>query len=307
MIRYQNETSAPITDEKKVTQPNLYDDFLSALRAAQGKAEMLKERVGEAGREKAMRSKSGVGDLSVEELENMSEEEQEKAAMAEAQKRLAAMGINIKDLPKDGNISEAQAQQIAAQAMAKTRNGQMQAPKTNPRVAELQMKLADLGSEEGRLVLTIDDPLKAAAGEGRKLYDRQYRGRINGLEAQQKALVAQGYALSEKFTEEDRPRVEADNRKYQELTRQIWEAECDFYSKYIPMWRKAVLASMDFCKKTLLPLEKQRQEITGELYELTQSADFSQGDVYPLIAAAGYLEQAEKISEYDRYLKPSGE
>ena len=305
MIRYHNETTAPITDEKKVTQPKLYEDFMDALRAAQSKADMMKERIGENGRKKAMNAKVGGTDYTVEELENMSEEEQEKIAMAEAQKRLAAMGINMKDLPKDGNISQAQAQQIAAQAMAKAKSGQL--PKADPKIAELQMKLAELGSEEGRLVMSIDNPLKAAAEEGRKLYASNYKAKIEGLEAQQKALLAQGYALSEKFTDEDRPRVEADNKKFQELTRQIWETECDFYSKYIPAWCKAILASMDICKKDILPIEKQRQEITQQLYELTQSPDYAMGDTYPLIAAVGYLEQSEKLTEYDRYLNPQEE
>ena len=169
------------------------------------------------------------------------------------------------------------------------------------------MKLSELNSEEGRLVLTIDDPLKAAAENCRKLYEREYKPKIEALEAQQQALLAQGYALSEKFTEEDRPRVEADNKKFHDLTVQIWEQECDFHGKYIPSWRKAVLASMDFCKNTLVPIEKQRQDITSQLYELTQDASYAMGDTYPITGALAYLEQSEKLGAYDDYLNPPEE
>lgn len=306
MITYHKEATAPTVDDKTFTQPNLYNDYLEALKAAKAKADESISQVGDASLAKTMKSKVAGSDYTVEDLENMSEAEQEKAAMAMAQKKLAGLGISLSDLPQDGEeMSEAQRQALAAKVMAKQKAGGQ--PQANPKQAELMMKLGELNSEEGILVLTIDDPLKAAAEEGRKLYARDYKAKVDGLEAQQRALVAQGYALAEKFTEEDRPRVEADNKKYHELTLKIWETECDFYSKYIPMWRKAVLASMDFCKNTLIPIEKQRQDITNQLYELTQDANYTMGDTYPFVGAVGYLEQAEKLTEYDRYLRPQDE
>lgn len=306
MVTFHKESTVPTVDDKTFTQPNLYNDYLGALKEAKAKADEGISQVGDASLAKTMKSKVAGTDYTVEDLENMSEAEQEKAAMAMAQKKLAGMGISLSDLPKDGEeLSDAQAQALAAKVMAKQKAGGL--PQANTKQAELMMKLAELNSEEGRLTLTIDDPLKATAEEGRKLYARDYQAKVDELEAQQKALVAQGYALAEKFTEEDRPRVEADNKKFHELTLQIWETKCDFYSKYIPMWRKAVLASMDFCKKNILPIEKQRQDITNQLYELTQDANYTMGDTYPFVGAVGYLEQAEKLSEYDRYLRPQDE
>ena len=306
MITFHKEATAPIGDDKTITQPNLYNDFVEALKAAKAKADESMSQVGDASLAKTMKSKVAGTDYTVEDLENMSEAEQEKAAMAMAQKKLAGLGISLSDLPKDGEeMSEAQTQAIAAKVMAKQKAGGL--PQTNAKQAELMMKLGELNSEEGRLTLTIDDPLKAAAEEGRKLYARDYQAKVDGLEAQQRALVAQGYALAEKFTEEDRPRVEADNKKYHELTLKIWETECDFYSKYIPMWRKAVLASMDFCKKTLVPIEKQRQDITRQLYDLTQSPNYTMGDTYPIVGATAYLEQSGKLGEYEDYLRPQEE
>ena len=306
MIRYHKETTVPVYDDKTITQPNLYNDFLEALKEVRTRVDEEASKVGDASVAKTMKSKVAGTDYTVEEIENMSEAEQEKMAMAMAQKKLAGIGISISDLPKDGEeLSDAQAQALAAKVMAnKKSGGQLQA---DAKRAELMMKLAELNSEEGRLVLTIDDPLKTAAEEGRKLYERDYKAKIDDLEAQKKALLAQGYALSEKFTEEDRPRVEADNKKYHELTVQIWEQECDFHSKYIPSWRKAILASMDFCKNTLVPIEKQRQDITSQLYELTQDANYAMGDTYPLAAASAYLEQSEKLGSYDDYLNPPEE
>ena len=304
MVRFHKETTAPVSDEKTITQPDLYNDYMEALKAAKAQAEEGISQVGDASVEKTMKAK--VGDYTVEEIENMSEAEQEKMAMAMAQKKLAGMGLNLSDLPKEGEeLTDAQRQALAAKVMAKAKSGQL--PQTNPKQAELMMKLSELNSEEGRLTMTIDDPLKAAAEEGRQLYARDYQPKIEALEKQQRELVAQGYALSEKFTEEDRPRVEADNKIFHELTSQIWEAECDFHSKYIPMWRKAVLASMDFCKNTLIPIEKQRQDITRQLYEMTQSPNYAMGDTYPVLGALGYLEQSAKLGDYDDYLKPEEE
>lgn len=306
MITFHKESTAPTVDDKTFTQPDLYNNYLEALKEAKTKADEGMSQVGDASIAKTKKSKVAGTDYSVEDLENMSEAEQEKAAMAMAQKKLASMGISLSDLPKDGEeMSEAQTQALAAKVMAKQQAGGL--TKANAKQAELMMKLAELNSEEGRLTLTIDDPLKATAEEGRKLYARDYQAKVDALEKQQRELVAQGYALAEKFTEEDRPRVEADNKKFHELTLHIWKTECDFYAKYIPMWRKAVLASMDFCKNTLIPIEKQRQDITRQLYELTQDANYTMGDTYPLVGAAGYLEQAEKLTEYDSYLKPQNE
>ena len=304
MLRFHKETTFPSVEERTVTQPNLYNDYLEALKTAKAQADEGISQVGNASVDKTRKSK--VGDYTVEEIENMSEAEQEKVAMAMAQKKLAGLGISLSDLPKEGEeMSEAQSQALAAKIMAKAKSGQL--PQSDPKQTELLMKLSELNSEEGRLVLTIDDPLKAAAEEGRKLYDSNYKAKIDALEKQQRELVAQGYALAEKFTEEDRPRVEADNKKLHELTIRQWELECDFHAKYIPMWRKAVLASMDFCKKTLVPIEKQRQDITRQLYDLTQSPNYTMGDTYPIVGAVAYLEQSGKLGEYEDYLRPQEE
>lgn len=245
---------------------------MESLKQAKAKADESLEQAGNASIAKTRKSKVAGTDYTVEDVENMSEAEQEKMAMAMAQKKLASMGISLSDLPQ-----------------------------TNPKLAELQLKLAELNSEESRLVMTIDDPLKAAAEEGRNLYAKDYQAKIDALETQKRSLT---YAYMEKFTDEDRPRVEAESKKARELTLQQWELESDFYAKYIPKWRKAILASMDFCKKTIIPLQKQRQDITRQLYELTQDANYTMGDTYPLVGAVGYLEQSGKLGSYDDYLKP---
>lgn len=303
MITYQKESTAPIGDDKVITQPKLYDDFMESLKQAKAKADESLEQAGNASIAKTRKSKVAGTDYTVEDVENMSEAEQEKMAMAMAQKKLASMGISLSDLPQEGEeLSDAQAQALAAKVMAKQKAGGL--PQTNPKLAELQLKLAELNSEESRLVMTIDDPLKAAAEEGRNLYAKDYQEKIDALETQKRSLT---YAYMEKFTDEDRPRVEAESKKARELTLQQWELESDFYAKYIPKWRKAILASMDFCKKTIIPLQKQRQDITRQLYELTQDANYTMGDTYPLVGAVGYLEQSGKLGGYDDYLKPQEE
>lgn len=303
MIKYHREYNAPATENITLAQPQLYTDFLEALKEAKDKADEMAGEVGESSKAKLMKGKVAGSDYTVEDFDNMSEAEQEKAAMAIAQKRLAKMGLSLSDLPKEGEeLSETQKQAIASKVTAKAKSGQL--PKTNANQAELMMKLQELGTEESRLVMTIDDPLKAAAEEGRKLYERDYKAKIDNMIAQQRALK---YVFMEKYTEEDRPKVEAETKKYNELAVKIWQTENEFYAKYIPMWRKALLASMDFCKKTLIPIEQQRREVTEQLYEMTQDANYTMGDTYPLVGAAAYLDQSGKIDEYDNYLKPEAE
>ena len=303
MIRYHKESTFPTVDERQMTQPRLYDDFMEALKAAREQAGEALSQAGEAGVDKTMKSKVAGSDYTVEDLENMSEDEQEKVAMAMAQSKLASMGLSLSDLPKeDEELSDAQTQALAAKVLAKSKSGGLAQP--NQKLAELQLRLAELGSEESRLTMTVSDPLKAAAEEGRKLYASDYQAKIDELENQKRQLI---YAYMEKYTDEDRPRVEAESKKAQELTHQQWELECDFFAKYIPKWRKAVLASMDFCKNTLLPLEKERRDVTRQLYELTQEPNYTMGDTYPLIGADVYLEQSGVIASYEDFLRATEE
>ena len=303
MIKYHREYNAPATENITLAQPQLYTDFLEALREAKEKADEKASEVGETSKAKLMKGKVAGSDYTVEDFDNMSEAEQEKAAMAIAQKKLAEMGLSLSDLPKEGEeLSEAQKQAIASKVTAKAKSGQL--PKTNANQAELMMKLQELGTEESRLAMTVDDPLKAAAEECRKLYERDYKAKIDDMMAQQRALK---YVFMEKYTEEDRPKVEAETKKYNELAVQIWKLQNEFYAKYIPMWRKALLASMDFCKNTLIPIEQQRKEVTEQLYEMTQDANYTMGDTYPLVGAGAYLDQSGKLGEYDDYLKLEGE
>ena len=302
MIKYHREYNAPATENITLAQPQLYTDFLEALREAKEKADEKANEVGETSKAKLMKGKVAGSDYTVEDFDNMSEAEQEKAAMAIAQKKLAEMGLSLSDLPKEGEeLSEAQKQAIASKVTAKAKSGQL--PKTNANQAELMMKLQELGTEESRLAMTVDDPLKTAAEEGRKLYECDYKAKIDDMMAQQRALK---YVFMEKYTEEDRPKVEAETKKYNELAVQIWKLQNEFYAKYIPMWRKALLASMDFCKNTLIPIEQQRKEVTEQLYEMTQDANYTMGDTYPLVGAGAYLDQSGKIDEYDDYLKLEG-
>jgi hypothetical protein len=303
MIRYHKEKNSPSSENITVAQPYLYGNFHNALKNARDKADKKIKEVGETSRARAMKSKAAGTDYTVEEIENMSEAEQEKMAMAMAQKKLAGMGLNLSDLPSDGRkLSDAQAKALAGKVMAKAKSGQLQ--ETNPKQAELMLKLQELSTEEFQRVTTIDDPLKTAAQKGRQLYARDYKDRIDALVAQQKALK---YVFMEKYTEEDKPKVEAETKKYNELAVQIWEIENEFYAKYIPMWYRAVQASMDFCKNTLIPIEKRRQSVTKELYDLTQDTNYTMGDTYPLVGAASYLDQAGKLGEYDDFLKLNGE
>ena len=48
MITFHKEATAPIGDDKTITQPNLYNDFVEALKAAKAKADESMSQVGDA-------------------------------------------------------------------------------------------------------------------------------------------------------------------------------------------------------------------------------------------------------------------
>ena len=109
-------------------------------------------------------------------------------------------------------------------------------------------------------------------------------------------------ALSEKYTEAEAPAIKAAEQKYCAASEQAWKTYCDFYAKFIPMWRNMILEAMNLCKTEMLPLMNEKKRLTDSLYAITQDADYAIGETYPPMAVMMYLEQPELIDHYENVL-----
>jgi hypothetical protein len=145
--------------------------------------------------------------------------------------------------------------------------------------------------------IQMSEEVRAA---GRALYDREYRPQLAHWEAVKKEALAEG-ALSEKYTQEDKPRVDAANRKFDNAQNQIWKIDCAFYEKYLPTWRDNIVKKMDMCRSQLLPIMQKKKEITDKLYSMTNEPQYASGAIHPFTAALAYLDTPEEIEQYDPF------
>ena len=340
MIRYQKETSAPQHLNISVTQPDLYNDFYDALKVANEKANTKMEKVGESVKAKTMNSKAAGTEYTVSQVQGMNQSQQEAMAQQALAKKLGSVGLSMSDLAnlQNGEISEAQAQAMASkmvsqmtggltmqdiQAMEKMtdkqraeymqKSGKGQAvsakiAKDKPNLDrqkqqyELSQKFLDCGKRELAFQNKMTNKYTEATKAGKELYNREYKARIDACEATMQQAIKEG-AFSEKYSEADRPKVMAAGKKYNAANEQAWQIMCDFYARYIPMWRNTVLSCMNMCKSEYLSLMNETKAVTDELYSLTQDAGYANGDIYPPRAGLAYLEQPEKLEDYTRVLE----
>lgn len=335
MIRYQKETSAPQFMEMKVTQPDLYNDFADAMNDAEEKVKEGVEQLGNSLKAKMMGSKAAGTEFSVEQVASMSEDELQSLAQDKLSSTLGGLGLSAGDIAKlqGGNVSDAEAQAMASKILQKKLGGmsmqdlqklekmgekeameymqksgmaqrlgaQMAQDKPkldkSARISKLNIQLSELAPREKVILDKLLAMPNAATEEGQKLYDRNYKAKIDGYKATMKQAIQEG-AFSEKYTKEDEPQVIAAGKKYQAAEEQAWQTMNEFYAQFIPQWRKMVFASMEVCKSEYLPLQKERKSIMDELYSITQDASYAMSDTYPPIAGSLYLEQAKNIGEY---------
>lgn len=300
MIRYQKETTAPSSMQMEVTEPDLYIDFFEALKEAQEKAQELMEQEGGSMLGKAMGSQVGETGLTVSQVQGMSESQLEQMARGQVANKLSSLGLSMSDLAKlgDGDVSDEQAMALAAKMAANRKT----APTAGGNTSKYMQQLAAFGPRElalqEKIRLQPDQAMKA----GRELYNRDFRARVEACEATMKEAMKEG-AFSEKYAKEQEPAVKAAEKKFYAAEKKKWETECEFYAKFIPMWRNALLTAMNLCKKDYLTLMNEKKQVTDTLHSLTQSAEYALGAVYPAQAASLYLEQPDEIDQYANVLE----
>lgn len=287
---------------------------------------------------KVRNSKVGSGiDKTVDEVENMSEAEQQAMAMAAINKRMAGIGLSQADLAKmqSGNFSEAEQQALADKMMAAQTGGitsrdvqamqnmsdqermdymQMTglAESSSKKIKENQPKLAakqrraDLLMEGQKLdqqMKELTDKIlmnkkKEAREAGIKLYKQKYKQQYDQLEAAALKEIA-GPCGWEKYEQKDKPKVEASCARLESLRKQQYDLMCRFYSEYIPMWRNSVTDRMDMARAQLMPLAKQREKIGKELYEMGHEASYAMYDIYTFTAANTYFELSRDVVDFE--------
>ena len=338
MIRYEKESLNP-DPKKEMTQPNLYIDFHKALKSAKDRTdEQIKNNVSTSVERKIMNSKVAGSNYTVAQMEAMSEAEQERVANQIVQNKLKGYGISQADMAKmqSGNMSKAdeeamanrmiqqmtggmtmsdiqmmqgmtdkeraqfmQASGLAEQTQAKAKENKQNAQKNanlNALIQQMQKCDRQLNELNNRM-LKMDNEVKQA---GRELYKQSYEQQVAKWDAVFMEAVKEG-AFSEKYTEEERPMVEAAQRKADNAANQKWILLCDFYTKYIPTWRNMIVKKMDMCRSQMMPLLVEKKNISDNLYKITQDAGYAQGEIYPYIAASSYLDIPFDIDKYDPF------
>ena len=316
---------------------NVISNFLEAWEAARKNIDE-NNPTGDNIEHKIRNSKVGSGiDKTVDEVENMSEAEQEAMAMAAINKRMASYGLSQADLAKmqSGNLSEAEQQALVNKMMAAQTGGMttrdvqaMQNMSDEERMEYMQMTgLAESGSKkikenqpklaasqrradllmEGQKIdqqmKELTDKIlmskkKEAREAGMKLYKQKYKAQYDQLETAALNEI-KGPCGWEKYTQEDRPKVEASCARLEAVRKQQYDLMCRFYSEYIPMWRNSVMGRMDMARAQLMPLAKQREKIGKELYEMGHEASYAAYDIYTFIAANTYFDLSRDVVDFE--------
>lgn len=288
MIRYAKESCAPVSVHVEVTQPTLYDGFREALQAALEKA-------------------SGSTDQNLEPSMN------KKINGGKVASQLSGMGLSAADIAKlqSGNVSRAEAEALAAKMVATQSGlGESMGAKAaadkgkNTKKADEAALVQDLARYNrllNELHERMEKKLADAVKAGQNMYNNTYKKKIDQWESVRSEAMREGAGL-EKYDAADEGKVEAASRKLANAEHQQWLARCEFYEKFIPMWRNAIVEQMDMVRSQEMPLMQEKKMATNKLYELTKDVKYAVGDSYPVSAAIKYLEIPEILGDYDSYV-----
>lgn len=306
-----------------------YQDFHEALNKAMERNEEMKAKTNPMRQAEKAYSKRKIDgtDVTVGQLGNMSDAELEAMANKAVKGRLGNLGVSMADLEalQSGKMTE---KELADRMMAKTTGGltvsdvqfidgngmspeeiaqfmqmagidesvQAAAAKGQKNAAAMA-KVAPLREKIARLTRRIDELAqkpgrlrREAQAAGRDIYNRSYRQSIESLEREIEDLM-------KKFDEIDQDNPANKELKIKQDQLKIYVKE--YNSKYLPLWRNAVIAGMDVYKSELPPVYKEMRDTYAELYKLTGDPQYDALSKLPEDIAGGYLDQANYIDRYD--------
>lgn len=256
---------------------DLYREFQEKLNDAQKKCQEMMDKITESTayeiKNKAMQEKVAGTNITAAQAQSMSKEELQAMARSVAMSRAASAGAGAATVKSTNNAVDNRAVTAVLQ-----------------KITSLQKRIAELTQKSIRL-------RNEGESYGKNLYAKEYKNRIESLEAEISALSVDMGGGEEHGDEAARGL--AAGAKANALNKQIDGFRHDFYSKAIPVWRNAVTASMDVFRTEILPLQYELKEAYAKAYELTGKHEYLGDGQLPFSAAFGYLDAAGYIDNYN--------
>lgn len=306
-----------------------YEKFHEALNEARRKNEEMKAKTHPNRKAEKAASKMKIEgtNVTVGQLDNMSDAQLEAMAKQAVKGRLGNLGVSMADIEavQSGKMSEKEladkmmAQQtggLTATDLEFIANNNLSAEETQQfmemagidqnklqayaakgkKDAATMAKVAPLREKAGRLTRRLNELgqkivnlRREARAEGIDLWNRLYKQRVETLE---KELEDLGWYDELNIDKEHNRKVEIKEKQLQTYIK-------EYNSKYIPMWRNAIIAGVDVIKKEIPPVYKELTDTYAEIYKLTGDPQFDALSKIPADYAEEYMSQIEYIDWYD--------
>ena len=281
--------------------------------------------------EQAMDSKTSLG-ITARQAAGMNPDQLKNMAL---KGRLSGSGLNASDLAtlQAGNVSEAD-QNAMVNKMMKARSGvsmdeimQMQGMTDEQRAAYMQSR--DPNGEAAKKIAankaqiaagnvkatalmklqnydkTILDGLRkwdeysdAAKSKGMEIYENKYRAHVKEIEKGIFQAIQDG-ALVEIPEPGTEARCAAAAERFSQLNARKLELTYKFYEEYIPIWRNAVVSTMELYRTEVLEASESREAYRQKMYAQTQSLDYVAASLLPEFVANEYFKVSLDIVHYE--------
>ncbi len=305
-----------------------YQKFHEALNEVRRKNEEMKAKThpNRKAEEAASKKKIEGTNVTVGQLDKMSDAQLEAMAKQAVKGRLGNLGVSMADLEavQSGKMTE---KELADKMMAKKTGGltatdvefiannnlsaeetqqfmemagidqsklQAYAAKgkkdaaTMAKVAPLQEKVGRLTRRLNELGQKIVNLRREARAEGIDLWNRLYKKPVETLEKELADLGIDELNIDKEL-----------NRKVKIKEEQHQTYIKEYNSKYIPIWRNAIIAGLDVIMTEVRPVYKELRDTYAEIYKLTGDPQYDALSKLPGDIAEEYMSQAEFIDWYD--------
>lgn len=304
-----------------------YEEFHEALNKVREKHEEMKAKThpNRKAEEAASKKKIEGTNVTVGQLDNMSDAQLKAMAKQAVKGRLGNLGVSMADLEavQSGKMTE---KELADKMMAKATGGltvsdvefidknnmspeeiaqfmqmagisegvQAAAAKgkkdaaTMAKVAPLQEKVGRLTRRLNELGQKTNKLRREARAEGIDLWNRLYKKPVETLEKELADLGIDEMNIDKEL-----------NRKVKIKEEQHQTYIKEYNSKYIPLWRNAIIACLNVVTTEMPPVYKELRDTYAELYKLTGDPQFDALSKLKEDIAEEYIGQIEFIDRYD--------
>ena len=263
-------------------------------------------------------------------MAQMSQEQQQAAAMQSAMSMLSDMGISASDVAKmrNGTMSEADQAALANKMMTKVSGGlsvddikRMENMTDAQRAAYMQQKgmtqspsqkpTAPKGKVSSQLALRLQAvqskgiethqksiemcQLKETIASGESLWKQKYADNYKKLHAEFLGLIA---ATSDNFnlTQEQR---KANDARIESVKKQMFDMESSFYAEYIPKYIAAIQECLNYVRNTEAPSFDEWKKAYDEAYQQTGENRWIMAASNASLPISTYSLLLQKIQDYN--------